>query len=113
MVFDEIKPNLIGICSRVFSSIGNNTVKTYSKMKNIHSMPIFLSNSCRKFFDGASQLEATLGGAGAIIYLNEHMHFKLKMNCGASTNTKLILSLWMLLFCAKCFVIKEMRILGD
>ena len=66
------------------------------------------------FFDGASQLESRLCGAGAILWMDEFSFYKLWMNCNPGSNTKgELLSLWVLLQFTRSLGLDGIHIYGD
>lgn len=85
--------------------------KSSNRLKSPPSMP---ENGCKGLFDGSSQRNDSIGGASAIICLNEYKSFKLKMNYGEKTNSRCeLLALWMLLFFANHLGIKDIHVGGD
>ena len=66
------------------------------------------------FFDGASQGEPPLGGAGAIIFFPSTKKMKIKFATKQASNNKAELSaLWATLKMAKSAQIQEIQIYGD
>ena len=66
------------------------------------------------FFDGASQGEPPLGGAGAVIFFPSTKKMKIKFATGQASNNKGELSaLWASLKVAKSTHIQEIQIYGD
>ena len=66
------------------------------------------------FFDGASQGEPPLGGAGAVIFFPSTRKKKIKYAIGQASNNKVELSaLWDTLKVAKSSHIQEIQIYGD
>ena len=66
------------------------------------------------FFNGASQGDPLLGGAGAVIFLPSTKKMKIKFATGQASNNKAELSaLWATLKVAKSTHIQEIQIYGD
>ena len=66
------------------------------------------------FFDGASQGDPPLGGAGAVIFFSATKKKKIKYAMGHASNNKAELSaLWATLRVAQNSQIQEIQIFGD
>ena len=66
------------------------------------------------FFDGASQWEPPLGGAGAVIFFPSTKKMKIKFATGQASNNKAELSaLWETLKVEKNIHIQEIKMYGD
>ena len=66
------------------------------------------------FFDGASQEEPLLGGAGGVLYLNEYSKTEITFAPGQGTNNKAELSaLWVVLKIAAEKNVRNLQICGD
>ena len=59
------------------------------KSETIHNPPILHLESCRGYFDGASQMGNNYEGVGDVIWLNDEKKlYKIKLNCGSGINSK-------------------------
>jgi ribonuclease HI len=66
------------------------------------------------YFDGASQNINQICGGGAILYLSDHVHFKMKMGLGPGTNNFAeLMSLKLLLLFSKENNVTSIHIFGD
>ena len=85
------------------------------KGKKITVKPLELDKSCPwDFFDGASQGDPPIGGAGGIIRLDETNKISFKLGLGRSTNNKHEISpLWATMKIANDKQLKRLHIYGD
>jgi len=82
-----------------------------SNRRNAHSLP---HHRILGWFDGAAQRNGEQSGAGGIIKLNDHIVYKLTLNCGGGTNTRAeLLGAWAILTLAQRLSITDIHIMGD
>ena len=84
------------------------------KPKRVLKPPRLDKNTPWAFFDGASQGEPLLGGAGGILYMNEMSKTEILFAPGQGTNNKAELStLWLVLKIVTEKNVKNLQICGD
>lgn len=83
------------------------------KGPRIHKIPPLTIQNLG-WFDGATQENGTLSGAGGVITVNEDTRYKWTFNCGLGTNTRdELLGVWVTLSLAVRLGLDQLHIFGD
>ena len=62
--------------------------KEKNRQLKIHRPLLYDKDCCSGFFDGESQEEATHGGVGSRLWLNDSLYYKINFNCGPGINIR-------------------------
>jgi ribonuclease HI len=77
-------------------------------------MYLIISGEAIAWFDGATQLDGSLCGAGGHIFINSYTSYRWTLNDGQGTNTKAeLLGAWASLILAQRLNIEVMLLFGD
>jgi hypothetical protein len=86
-IFESRSPSIEKI---YFLSLG--VVSSYRPKENVHtkrcSSLALPSDKIIGWFDGATQRNGEISGAGGVIKINDHTVYKWTLNCGRGTNTR-------------------------
>jgi hypothetical protein len=82
--------------------------------KKIFISPHILEDITTGWFDGATQRNGNISGAGGLIRLNKHNIYRWTFNCGPGTNTRVeLLGAWATLHLASRLNIEQLQLIGD
>jgi ribonuclease HI len=77
-------------------------------------VPIYPADKTLAWFDGVSQQQGFLSGAGGVIKLDVHREYRWILNCGKGTNTRAeLMGAWATLVLAVRLSVSDLHVLGD
>ena len=112
IIFENIDPNIPRLCNRICLETSTHLAPHPKNYRSRNIGPPPRTRFPVAFFDGV--VVASLGGAGIVIWLNDHHLFSITLGCGPSTNTRVeLLALWALLSVAKDFGLPYLYVFSD
>jgi ribonuclease HI len=115
LIFENITPSINSIAFRALGmhQIWQDIHLTKEKTKILFN-PFIAENITKGWFDGTTQRNDTLSGAGGLIRLTENSIYKWTFSCGSGTNTRAeLLGVWATLHLAMRLNIDHLHLIGD
>jgi ribonuclease HI len=77
-------------------------------------VPTYPADKTLAWFDGATQQQGLLSGAGGVIKLDVHREYRWILNCGKGTNTRAeLMGAWATLVLVVRFSVSDLHVMGD
>jgi hypothetical protein len=112
-IFEERPPSANRILFLATGSVSPMHINVSVSSKILQ--PIFLpEDKALAWFDGASQLNEDLCGAGGIIKISDLVEYRWTLNCISGTNSKAeLMGAWASIILAKSLRIQDLHVMGD
>jgi ribonuclease HI len=113
--FENMPPSVCTVAYKTLGLYKNwKYIHPIKMVKQIKNTPHILEDTPTGWFDGATQLNGTLSGAGGLIKITKDSTYRWNFCCGPGTNTRAeLLGAWATLHLASRLNIEVLQILGD
>jgi hypothetical protein len=112
-IFEDRSPSVDRIVYLATGSVGSLHIKQPDSSKRLS--PIFLpADKAHAWFDGASQHNGDLCGAGGVLKIGDLLEYRWTLNCVSGTNSRAeLMGAWASIILAKRLGIHDLHVMGD
>jgi hypothetical protein len=112
-IFDDLRPSVQIIVFLSRSACGFHFESSQRKYLS-ESCAFFPADKTLAWFDGATQQNGLLSGAGGVIKIDDLREYRWILNCGKGTNTRAeLMGAWATIVLAVRLSVSDLHVLGD